>query len=189
MIAHWRAVRLGITRCLGDYLRRSQFAQQRDTLRHAFRPIDLEQDAAQVLIDRDRCVAGGIDPAGDAILDLAKGDLVGDMNSRLQPGAASLLHVIGGSRWRQAGAKHDLPGQVEVATVLEDGAGGDLTEPGALQAEAGDEPVQCRGEHVLVGGAGVGAVGAGERDPVAAQNGGAAEVSHLLVVHYVDAMV
>jgi len=73
--------------------------------------------------------------------------------------------------------------------VLEDGAGGHLAQPGALQAEAGDQPVQCGGEHVLVGGARIWAVRPGERDPIAAQNGGAAKVSHWLVVHYVDSMV
>ena len=111
------------------------------------------------------------------------------MNRCLEARAAGLLHVIGRGRGRQAGPKHDLPGQVEVATVLEDGARGDLAEPGALQAEAGDQPIQCRREHVLVGGAGIGAVGPGERDPIAAQNGGAAGVSHWLVVHHMDSMV
>src|SRR6266480_4058979 len=56
-------------------------------------------------------------------------------------------------------------------------ASGHFAQPGALQAEAGDQPVQCRREHVLVRGAGIGAVRPGERDPIAAQNGGAAEVS------------
>jgi len=60
---------------------------------------------------------------------------------------------------------------------------------GAGSFEAGDQPVQCRREHVLVRGAGIGAVRSGERDPITAQNGGAAEVSHWLVVHYVDSMV
>ena len=73
--------------------------------------------------------------------------------------------------------------------MLEDGAGGHLAQSGALQAEARDQPVQCGGEHVLVGGAGIGAVRPGERDPIAAQNGGVAKVSHWLVVHYVDSMV
>ena len=111
------------------------------------------------------------------------------MDRGLQARAAGLLHVIGGGRWRKSRAQHDFPGQVEVATVLEDGAGGHLTHPSTLQAEASDQPVQCRGQHVLVGGAGIGAVRPRKRDPIAAENGGAAEVSHWLVVHYVDAMV
>ena len=73
----------------------------------------------------------------------------------------------------EPGAEHALAGQVEVAGVLEHRAGDDLAEPLALEAEAGDQPVERGGQHVLVGRVGVDAVGAGERDAVAAEDGDA----------------
>ena len=75
-------------------------------------------------------------------------------------------------RRRQLGAQHALAGQVEVARVLEDGAGDDLAHLLALQPEAGDQPVERRGEHVLVGRLRVRRVGPGERDAVAADDRG-----------------
>ena len=57
-----------------------------------------------------------------------------------RPGAAGLLHVVGGGLGSEAGAEHALPGQVAVAGVLEHGAAGDLAEPLALQREAVDSP-------------------------------------------------
>ncbi len=57
--------------------------------------------------------------------------------------------------------------------MLEHGTGGHLTEALVLQAEAGDQAVDGGGEHVLVGRARVLAVGPGERDAVAADDGGA----------------
>ena len=74
----------------------------------------------------------------------------------------------------ERGAEHALAREVEVARVLEHGAGDDLAEALALQPEARDEPVERRGEHVLVGRVRVGAVGAGEGDPVAADDDGVA---------------
>ena len=55
--------------------------------------------------------------------------------------------------------------------MLEHGAAGDLAEALALEAEAVDEAVEGGGEHVLVGGVRVDAVGAREGDPVAADDG------------------
>ena len=57
-----------------------------------------------------------------------------------------------------AGAQHGLAGEVAVAAVLEHGARDDLAEPLALQPEAGGEPVERGGEHVLVGRLRVGAL-------------------------------
>ena len=113
--------------------------------------------------------------AGDAGLDLAEGDLVGHQDGRLEAGAAGLLHVVGrGRAAEQAGPEHRLAGEVEVAAVLEHGAGGHLAHPLTRQAEPGDQALERGGQHVLVGGPRVGAVGAGERDAVAADDGGAA---------------
>src|SRR2546423_9486188 len=109
-----------------------------------------EQEPTQVFMAGDRRVAGGTAPAGDAVLDLAERDLVRDMNGCLKARAAGLLHVVGGSRGAEAGAKYRLAGQIEVATVLEDGAGGELAQLGALQAEPGDQPIHRRRQHGLV---------------------------------------
>src|SRR6185312_16096810 len=90
---------------------------------------------------------------------------------RLQPGAAGLLHVVGGGLRGEAGAEHALTGQVAVAGVLQHGAAGDLAEGLAVEVEAVDQPVEGGGEHVLVGRVRVDAVGAREWDPVAADDG------------------
>ena len=109
-------------------------------------------------------------PPAMPALDLAERDLVGHGERRLQPGVARLLDVVGGGGVVERRAEHALAREVEVPAVLEHGAGDDLAGALALQPEAGDEPVERGGEHVLVGGLGVGAVRAGERDPVAAED-------------------
>ena len=135
--------------------------------------VDLEQLLAELLADRDRRVGGGVGATGDADLDLAEGDLVGDLDRRLEAGAAGLLDVGRGRLGRELRAEHRLAGQVEVAGVLEHGAGDELAEPLALQPEPVDQAVEGRGQHVLVGRGRVDGVGAGERDPVAAEDGDA----------------
>jgi hypothetical protein len=98
-------------------------------------------------------------------------------------GVAGLLDVVGGRLGSELGAEHALPRQVEVTRVLEHRAGHDLAEPLPLQREAGDEPVQRRGEHVLVGGMCVRAVRAGKRDAVAAHDdGGSGGRDHVIIV-------
>ena len=92
---------------------------------------------AQVLVEADRRVGGGVGAAGDAGVDLAEGDLVGDEDRRLQAGAAGLLDVVGGRLGREPGAEHALAGEVAVARVLEHGAAGDLAEPLALERRSG----------------------------------------------------
>src|SRR4029079_11407658 len=62
-------------------------------------------------------------------------------------------------------------GEVAVARVLEDGAAGHLAEALAVEPIAVDQAVESGGQHVLVGGVRVGAVGAREGDPVAADDG------------------
>ena len=62
--------------------------------------------------------------------------------------------------------------------MLEHGAGDDLADALALEAEAPDETVDRGGEHVLVGGLGVRAIRAGEGDPVAADDHGLLHLTH-----------
>jgi hypothetical protein len=83
--------------------------------------------------------------------------------------------ITGGRPRIQPGAQHRLPRQVEVTAVLENRSGHELTHRARLvEAVALDQAVQGRGEHLLVGGGGVGAVGAGERNAHTADDGDAA---------------
>ena len=106
--------------------------------------VGLEQDLAELLVDRDRRVGGGVGAAGDADLDLAQRDLVGHLDGGLDAGVAGLLDVVGGRLGAEPGAEHRLAGQVEVAAVLEHGAGDHLAEALALEAVAGDQAVDAR---------------------------------------------
>ena len=162
--------RLGVARDLRDDVAGAQVAEQLEPAGHALGPVGLQQHLPQVLVDGDRGVARGVDAAGDAPLDLAERDLAGHGERRLQPGVARLLDVVGGRGVVQRRAEHALAREVEVPAVLEHGAGDDLAGALALQPEAGDEPVERRCEHVLVGGLRVGTVRPGERDPVASED-------------------
>src|SRR4029077_7274626 len=135
------------------------------------RPVGLEQDLAQLLAYRDRGVRGGVGATRDADLDLAERDLVGDVDRRLEAGAARLLEVRGGRLRRKPGAEHGLSREVEVAAVLEHGTGHDLAEALALEAEAGGQPIEGGGQHLLVARGRVCRVRAGEGDPVATEDG------------------
>ena len=114
-------------------------------------------------------------PARDPCVDLPERDLVGDQHHRLQARAAGLLDVVGGRLGRQARAEHRFAREVAVARVLEHRPRGHLSEHLALQAEAVDQPVERRGQHVVVGGVRVGGVRPREGDAVAAQHGHATD--------------
>ena len=124
--------RLSVSRSFGDDLGGAQLAKERESLRHAPRPIHLKQYATQLLVDRDGRVAGSVDAGGDAILDLAERDLVRDVDGGFQPGAAGLLDVIGRRPGREARTEDGLAGEVEVATMLEHRASRDLAEASVL---------------------------------------------------------
>jgi hypothetical protein len=175
VLAHRQAgPRLGVLRDGRHDLTGAQPAQRLEPGTDRLRPVQFEQHLTQVVVDGDRRVGGGVDAAGDPALDLPERDLVRDQDRRLQAGSASLLYVVGRRRGRQARAEHRLPGQVEVPAVLEHRARGDLAQALVLQPEPGDHAVEGGGEHVLVGRPGVRTVGAGERDPVTADDGGPA---------------
>ena len=164
---------LGVVRRVRLELSRPQPPERGQAALEVARGVEVEQHPPQVLVDRDRRVAGGVDAAGDAGVDLAQGDLVGDEDRGLQPGAAGLLHVVRRGRRRQSTAEDALPGQVVVAAVLEHRTRRHLADLLALQAEPGDQAVQRGGQHVLVGRLAVGAVGPGEGDPVSPDDCGA----------------
>ena len=112
--------------------------------------LSVEQQFAQILVECQRRIGGGVHAAGDPGLDLAERDLVGDQHDRLQAGAARLLDVVGGRLGARRVAEHRLAGEVAVARVLEHRAGDDLAEQLALQVEALDQPVERGGQHVVV---------------------------------------
>ena len=163
--------RLLVAGDLGDQVLRPEAGELPQLAGGRALAVGLEQRVAELLVEGDRGVGGGVGAAGDPGVDLAEGDLVGDQDRRLEPGAAGLLDVVGGGLGGEAGAEHRLAGQVAVVRVLEDGAAGDLAERLAGQPEAVDEPVEGGGEHVLVGRVRVLGVRAREGDPVAADDG------------------
>src|SRR5262249_23023741 len=114
-----------------------------------------------------------------AHVDLVQGSLVRDEQRSLQPGSTGLLHIVGGRGGGQPGAEHRLARQVEVAAVFDHGARYDLAETLVLERESGDQAVEGSGQHVLVGGMCVRAVGSRERDAVATEDGGTAS-GHVL---------
>ena len=134
--------------------------------------VDLEQDLAQLLVDarsarrrwcrrRRRCRRRS-----------------GRARSCWRPGSPprGRCRRPAGRRRRASRAASREPSthsrvRLKSRRVLEHGAGDDLAEPLALEAEAGDQAVERGGQHVLVGRVRVGAVGAGERDAVAADDG------------------
>ena len=176
-------------------VRRTDRAERLEALHRGLRGEGAVQDAAQPRGDLDRGVRGGVDAAGDAGVDLAQLDPVGHMDHGLEAGGAGLGHVDRGGARVQGRAQGALAGEVEVPGELEHGAAGDLAELLALQAVAGHQALERRGEQVLVGDARVGAARTGEGDPVAAEDQGVArEVGlghgvHLFVVTVVAARV
>src|SRR5262249_4386952 len=94
-----------------------------------------------------------------------------DEDGCFEPGVAGLLNVVRRGTRIEPGAEHAFAGQVEVPAVLEHRARDYLAQHFAREAEAGDQPIQRRGEHVLIGRARVAAVRASKRDTVAAHNG------------------
>ena len=133
-------------------------------------PLSVQQHAAQVVVDRDRRVARGVDARRRCRSRSGRGRSCWRRGSR-SPGPCR--RPAGrrrpGCRGRERAAEHRLAGEVEVAAVLEHGAG---RRPRRAARPASPKratrPSSVGGEHVLVGGAGVRAVRAGEGDAVAA---------------------
>ncbi len=172
MLAHREAgARLLVAGDAGDDVAGAEAGQRLQLAGGGALAVGVEEGRAELLVQLDRRVGGGVGAAGDADVDLPEGDLVGDQDRRLEAGAAGLLDVVGGGLGGEAGGEDALAGQVAVVGVLQDGAAGDLAERLALEAEAVDQPVERGGEHVLVGRVRVLGVGAREGDPVAADDG------------------
>ena len=183
VLAHRQAgARLGVLRDRQPDVARPDLRQGRHLAHRVAGRVDLHQLLAELVADRDRRVGGGVRPSREADLDLPERDLVGHLDRRLEAGAAGLLDVGRRRLGRELGAQHALPSQVEVPGVLQHRPRDDLTEPLALQPEPDGETVDRGGEHVLVGRVGVDAVGAGERDAVAAQDGHTTGRGHLSIV-------
>ena len=103
-------------------------------------PIQVQQNFTQPLAYTNRRIRGCVGATGDATFDLAKGNLVGHQDGRLQAGSARLLDIIGGRFRSQSTAERRFPGQVEIPGVLDDSATNVLPQTLSLQAEAIDQP-------------------------------------------------
>ncbi len=134
VLAHRKAgARLGVAREVGDDLARADLRERLDAVGRRTGGVRLEQDLAQVVVERDRRVRGGVGAAGDRRVGLAQRDLVGDQDRRLQAGAARLPDVEGRGLGRELGSQDGLARQVDVARVLQDGARGYLAQALALE--------------------------------------------------------
>ncbi len=173
--------RLAVLRDVEADVTRTDGAERHEPAGRVLGGVDLHQLLAELVTDRHRRVGGGVGASCDARVDDAQGDLVRHLDRRLEAGATGLLDVRGRGLGREPGAQHRLAREVEVARVLQHRTRDDLAEALALQPEAGDQAVDGRGEHLLVGDAGVDRVGPGERDAVAADHGDRA--SGVLHVH------
>ena len=179
MVAHGQAgARLAVARHFEADVARAQLGEGLQLVTHGLAAIDFEQQAADAVAEADGRVGGGVDAAGNAGLDLADSDLVGDQDGGFETGAAGLLDVIGRGLRVEGGAEHAFAGQVEVTAVLENGTGDHFANALAAEVAAFDQTVEGSGEHVFVGGGGVDAVGAGERNAVGTDDGNAAKSGH-----------
>ncbi|MGC0375682.1 hypothetical protein RKD28_003198 [Streptomyces sp. SAI-229] len=172
MLAHGQArARFGVARDVGDEVAGAHLRQRLQPAAECLRAPRLQQRLAQGVVDAEGRVAHGVGAAGDRGLRLAEGDLVGGGDDGLESGAAGLLDVVGGGAGVECRAEDGLAGEVEVTAVLEDRPGDELPDGArCLKSVPLDESVQRGGEHLLVGGGGVGAVGAGEGDAAAADD-------------------
>jgi hypothetical protein len=90
--ATWRAPATGTPR--GSRRSRSEVRPHVPAARRAYS----SEQLAEPFVDRDRHVGGRVGASGDADLDLAEGDLVGDRDGGLERGVARLLKVSAASR-------------------------------------------------------------------------------------------
>jgi len=180
MLAHRKTgARLAVLRDRRlDQHRRTDLGDDLELGHRGLGTVGFHQDFAHLFVDADGCVGRGVNAAADAALDMAQGDLVGHEHDGFQAGAASLLQVVCRRFGRQGRGQHRLAHQVEVTRVLHHGAGGDVAQALAVQVEAVDQALQRGRQHVLVGHVGVDGVGAGKRDAVATDDGGATGGTH-----------
>ena len=171
VLAHGQAgTRFRVARDLRpERLARPQPGSRPEPVPRGTRPVQREQRGPVVLVDRQRRVARGVHPAGDADVELTERDLVRDQDHRFQPGAAGLRDVIGRRRRVEARSQHAFTSEVIVAAVLEHRARDDFADALPGKTEPGDQTVERGGQQVLVRRQGVGAGGPGERGTVAPQ--------------------
>ncbi|MNQ70730.1 hypothetical protein D3C85_853740 [compost metagenome] len=172
VLAHRQAgARLGVARRLGpEGGGQAGAGQGLQTTEIGLLAVGGQQGLAEAVVQGDRRVRGGVHPARDPDLDLAQGDLVGDENGRLQPGAAGLLHVIGRGVVADGGVQQALAGQGDVARQLQHRPRRHLAQPQAVQVETVGQALQGGGQHLLIGGLGIGGVRPREGDAIAAED-------------------
>ena len=146
-------------------------AGQLDPVQRGTRASHRQQRTPQVVPQADRGVRGGVHTTGGGHLVAARCDTVGGGDRRLQSRSAGLLQIERRGVGRQRATQHAFAHQVEVPAVLEHRAADHRVEARATEAEPICQTRQHGGEHVLVRGLCVGAVGSCERNAVAAEHG------------------
>jgi hypothetical protein len=97
VVPHRQAgARLAVLRDRRDDVARTDLRQRREAALEVLGAVQLEQDLAELLVDRDRSVRGGVRATGDPDVDLPEGDLVGDLDRGLQAGAAGRWMSVAG---------------------------------------------------------------------------------------------
>ncbi len=128
--------RIFVSALIRSVVERAAFASSRISRRSS-----LSEIGASEVVSEPPAIAG---------VGLAEGDLVRDQDRRLEAGAARLADVVGRRLRRELRAEDRLARQVDVARVLEHGAGGDLAEALALEPVLRGDAVDDRRQHVLV---------------------------------------
>ncbi len=113
-----------------------------------------------------------VKPDGSGV-DLAKRDLVGDQDRRLEARAAGALEVEPGGVRIESARQDAFTREVEIPRMPDRRACDDVAEAGTCEVEFRHERAQRRGQHVLVADRGVGAVRPCKRDALAADDGDA----------------
>ena len=93
---------------------RTHSGQDREALHGGPGATGIEQDAAHFFIQANRCVRGRVHTAGNAALDLAERNLVGNNDRCFEPGATGLLQIEGRCLARQGGGQDTFAHQIEV---------------------------------------------------------------------------
>ncbi len=184
-LAHRQAgPRFGHPGELGFEEARPKAEQRPDAIHEGMCGVHVEQHAAIRIRVDDRRIADRVGAAGDAGLDLAKGDLVRDLDGGFDAGAAGALQVVGRGPNRKPRFDDALACEIPVTGVLDDGAEGDFPECLSLEVQLVDETVECTGHQVLVGQSAVHRVRATKRNACPAyysDSNGVSVMQHALI--------
>ncbi len=136
-----------------------------------------QQPLLQLAPVHDRDVGRGIRAAGDAGLDLAQRDLVGDPDRGVEPGAAGALHGDAGGERRESRRQRHFAPEVPIGRMLDHGAERDLAQLHPAQPKALHQGADRLDRHAEVTDVGIDGVVAAERDADPADDAGATDAA------------